>query len=350
MIGVGRISIRSTDLRIDFDILEAQRSADVGALGQRLAQRNGDTDVGLLKDLAEVGRIAVEGLGGQGELTVHEPRFGDRDADIVALGAQSEIERKSLPAAGEATLEGVARVEEIEVGLLEVEETDNGIHGAETDTHTDGAGLFLIYQHIDIPVSTTSRNTDHVDAVEISEVLEAGLGGFEFNRVEHVAWLECHFTTDDLVLGLGITGNVHTSHLEFGALCDAVDDFDPVGAGILNIRVDHGIGVSLGAIVAADHLNVVAHLLGRVGVACEQTESWIQLLGLKYGHLAEADRIDGEFGPFVDLDHQIDATILDRHPLDAGAAGAQVALAAVEIENAIQIGIELVGFEATGLG
>ena len=185
-----------------------------------------------------------------------------------------------------------------------------------------------------------------MDFAEVLQAFEAGLGGLELHRVEHVAGLERNFAADDLVLGLGVAGDVDTANLETGAFVDAVDDVDAVGSGVADVGAHGGIGVSTRSIVAADHLDVLAHLLGVVGAFAGEGERGLEFLGLEHRHFSKADSGDGVFLTLVDWDDQVDAAILDRFAAHAGAVGAEVAFAAVVIEHRVEVGVELVGLEA----
>ena len=182
------------------------------------------------------------------------------------------------------------------------------------------------------------------------QVLEAGLGGFELHRVEPITGLERHLAADHLVLGLGVAGDVHLAHAVARAFRDAVNDGHSVGAGIADVGRNSGIGVTTGSVVAADHRDVVTHLLRVVGIVAVEGECRVELLRLEDSHLAETHTGDRVFLALADRDHDVHAAVLDRLTADARAADAQVALAAVEIEDGIEVLLELVGLDASGLG
>ena len=189
-----------------------------------------------------------------------------------------------------------------------------------------------------------------MDVAEILQVGETGLGRFEFDGVEHVTRLKRDFPADHLVLGLGVARDVHAAHLEARSLGDAVNDIHPVRAGVTDVRSHQDIGVTARAVETADHGHVLAHLLGRVGGITDQSQRRIELLGLENGHLAEADARDRVALSLVDRDHQVHAAVAHGDAVDAGAAGAEIALVAVIIENLVEIGIQLVRLETAGLG
>ena len=174
-----------------------------------------------------------------------------------------------------------------------------------------------------------------MDFAEVLQAFEAGLGGLELHRVEHVAGLERDFAADDLVLGLGVAGDVDAANFETGAFVDAVDDVDAVGSGIADVGAHGGISVSTRSIVAADHLDVLAHLLGVVGAFAGEGERRLEFLGLEHRHFSEAHSCDGVFLAFVDRDDQVDATVLGWLSAHAGAVGAEVAFAAIVIEHRV---------------
>ena len=189
-------------------------------------------------------------------MLVEEPWLGERDARFRAFRTEAQVGGKALATTGE-----VPGVEEVEVRLLEGEEADDAVDRAEAEADADRAGGFLFDQHIDVAVSAARGRAVGLDFAEVLQTFEAGLGGLELHRVEHVAGLERNFAADDLVLGLGVAGDVDAANLETGAFVDAVDDVDAVGSGVADVGAHGGIGVSTRSIVAADHLDVLAHLL-----------------------------------------------------------------------------------------
>src|SRR5205085_1995499 len=87
-------------------------------------------------------QIAIIKLGAEREFAPEEPGFDERHDIILALSADLDAQAEFLPAAGEGR-----RMEEIEIALAELDETDDGIHRAEARAHREVAGVFLIHAH-----------------------------------------------------------------------------------------------------------------------------------------------------------------------------------------------------------
>ena len=278
-------------------------------------------------------------------MLVHEPRLHQRDAELGALGSRAQIHPEALAAAGE-----IPWIEQIEVGLLQRDEADDAVDGAEARTHAHRAGRLFLDEDVHVAISGTARRAGGLDVAEILQVGETGLGRFEFDSVEHVSRLQRDFPADHLVLGLGVACDVHAAHLEAGTLSDAVGDIHPVRASVADVGSHQHVGVTARAVKAADHGDVLAHLLGRVGGITDEGQRRIEFLGFEYGHLAEADTRDRVAFALADRDHQIHAAVAHGDAVDAGATGAEIALVAVVIQDLVEIGVQLVRLETTGLG
>ena len=203
--------------------------------------------------------MLVENLTAERELLVEEPRLGERDAEFRTLGTGAQAHGEPLATAGE-----IPWIEEIEVRLLEGDEADDAIDGAEPDTDADGAGGLFLHEDIHIPVAGTAGGSGGLDVAEILEVVQAGLGGVELDGIELIARLERDFPADDLVLGLGVTGDVDAADPEASALGDAVGDADPIRSGIPDVGSDKGVGITAGPVEAADRGDVRTHFLGGI--------------------------------------------------------------------------------------
>ncbi len=185
---------------------------------------------------------------------------------------------------------------------------------------------------------------------EILEVIKARFGRFQFDGVEPVARLERNLAADHLVLGLGVTLDVHPAHTVTGAFGDLIFDGHAVRTCVLDVGVDRSIRISTGTVETADRFDIVAHFGGGISVTAIESHRRIKFLRLKNGHASEADAIYGVFLAFVDRNDEIYPAIANGIAPHSRAARAEVALAAVVVEDAIKILIELIGLEAPGLG
>ena len=188
------------------------------------------------------------------------------------------------------------------------------------------------------------------DKVEIVQVAQAGAGGLDIDRVEPVAGFERNLAADHLVLRLGIAADVDAADAVTTAFGDAIGDLHRVARGVVDVRNHGGICVSTRPVVAANHVDVGTHFLGRVGIAADQGQCGIEFIGTKDAHLAEAHAVNGVLAAFVDRNDQVHLAVAGGHALDSGAGDAQVAFVAVVIENLFQVLIQLVALDAARLG
>ena len=275
---------------------------------------------------------------------VEEPRLHERDAELAAFGTAAEAHREALSAPGEAP-----RVHDVEIALLKGEETDDVVHGAEADANTDRSSVAFLDEDVHIAVSGAARVSGRLDVTEILQVFQAGLGGFQLDGVEPVARLERNLTADHLVLGLGVALDIHAADPVAGTLGDLVFHGNAVRAGVLDVRCHNRVRITARAVEAADRLDVVAHFRGGIGVASVECHGGIEFLGLENGHAAEAHAVHRVFLAFTDRDDQIHAAVADGIAANPRAAGAEVTVAAVVIEDGVEILVKLVGFEPAGL-
>ena len=127
-------------------------------------------------------------------------------------------------------------MKQIKIRLFQREETHNAIDRAEARPHPHLAGRLFFDQHIHIAIAGAGRFARDFHIAEVLQVFEAGFGGFEFDGIEHVTRFERDFASDDLVLGLGVAGNVDAAYFEAGAFGHPVGDAHPVGARIADVR------------------------------------------------------------------------------------------------------------------
>ena len=94
----------------------------------------------------------------------------------------------------------------IKVGLLKGGVANNVIHGAETNTKTNGAGFLLFNENIDIAVAILrAGRCRHLNVIKVVHVLKTLAGSFHFDRAEVLAGLHRKLTTDYPVLSFVIT-------------------------------------------------------------------------------------------------------------------------------------------------
>ena len=248
------------------------------------------------------------------------------------MGSSAQTHRKALTATGE-----VPRIEQVEIRLFQRDETDNAVDGAEARTHANRTGCLFFDEHIDVAIAGTAGRTGGLYFAKVLEVIKTGLGGFQLDGVEHITGLERDFAADDLVLGLGIAGDIDAAHAEARTFSHAVSDIHAVRTRIANVWGYLCIGITTGAIVAANHRDIITHLFRRIGRVSRQGEGGIKFFGFEHGHRPKADTCDCVFFTLVDRYDQINFATAGGLPTDARAAGAEVAFAAIVVQNGIQI-------------
>src|SRR3954453_21227105 len=106
-------------------------------------------------------------LDSQRQLASEEPGFNKGHNVVLAFSSDLHAETKFLTAAGER-----GRMEQIEVTLAHLDETNNGIHGAKPRPHSEVPGIFLI--HADDEIFVRDGNVGSLGSrFHLFEILQA---------------------------------------------------------------------------------------------------------------------------------------------------------------------------------
>ena len=195
---------------VKFDAHLLQRVADAAdekVAAQRASHAEAAADQGFAEEIvrAEVIQFAVVEVDVEVQLPLQKPRLDELGFKVFALRAVLDAQAEFLAGPGEG-----GRMEQIEVALVHLGVTDEGIHRAEARADGHVAGLFFLDTHDEVfPVGHVGRLGTCIHLAEVIQAFDAHLAVVDAHHVEHVAGRDGQFSADDAILGFDVAANLN---------------------------------------------------------------------------------------------------------------------------------------------